>query len=81
VLVVTGPNSPNAGQLLSLSHDNTNAGSGIVAASINGATADSLLAPSGKKLKELQTSLDQENPHAEGGFVLPKVKVTLACGI
>jgi Tol biopolymer transport system component len=81
VLVVTGPNSPNAGQLLSLSNDNTNAGSGIVAASINGATADSLLAPSGKSLKELQTGLDQENPHAEGGFVLPKVKVTLACGI
>jgi len=81
VLVVTGPNSPNAGQLLSLSNDNTNAGSGIVAASINGATADSLLAPSGKSLKELQTALDQENPHAEGGFVLPKVKVKLACGI
>ncbi|MEY2576949.1 MAG: hypothetical protein QOF80_2436 [Verrucomicrobiota bacterium] len=81
VLVVTGPNSPNAGQLLSLTNDGTNAGSGIVAASINGATADALLAASGKNLKELQTGLDQENPHAEGGFVLPKVKVKLACGI
>jgi Tol biopolymer transport system component len=81
VLVVTGPNSPNAGQLLSLTNDGTNASSGIVAASITGQTADSLLAPSGKSLKELQTALDQENPHAEGGFVLPKVKVKLACGI
>jgi Tol biopolymer transport system component len=81
VIVVTGPNSPNAGQLLALNNDNTNAGSGIVAASINGQIADTLLAPSGKSLKELQTALDQENPHAEGGFVLPKVKLKLACGI
>lgn len=81
VLVVTGPNSPNAGQLLALNNDNTNASSGTLVASISGATADSLLAPSGKKLKELQAGLDQENPHAEGGFVLPKVQVKLACGV
>jgi Tol biopolymer transport system component len=81
VLVATGPNSPNAGQLLALNNDNTNASSGIIAASISGSAADSLLAPSGKKLKDLQTALDQENPHAEGGFVLPKVKVQLACGV
>jgi Tol biopolymer transport system component len=81
VLVVTGPNSPNAGQLLALANDNTNASSGIVAASISGAMADSLLGPGAKSLKELQTALDQENPHAETGFVLPKVKVQLACGI
>src|SRR5256714_229411 len=81
VLVVTGPNSPNAGQLLALNNDNTNASSGIIAASITGSAADSLLAPSGKKLKDLQTALDQENPHAEGGFVLPKVKVLLGCGV
>ncbi len=81
VLVVTGPNSPNAGQLLALNNDNTTASSGIIAASISGAAADSLLAPGGKNLKDLQTALDQENPHAEGGFLLPKVKVRLACGI
>jgi Tol biopolymer transport system component len=81
VLVVTGPNSPNAGQLLALNNDNTNASSGIVVASISGTAADSLLASSGKKLKELQAALDQENPHAEGGFVLPKVKVNLACAV
>jgi len=81
VLVVTGPNSPNAGQLLALNNDNTNASSGIVVASISGSLADGLLGPSGKKLKELQTGLDQENPHAEGGFVLPSIKVKLACGV
>ena len=81
VLVVTGPNSPNAGQLLPLSNDNTTASSGIIAASISGRAADSLLAPGGKNLKDLQTALDQENPHAEGGFVLPKVNVRLACGV
>jgi Tol biopolymer transport system component len=81
VLVVTGPNSPNAGQLLALNNDNTNASSGIIVASIGASAADSLLAPGGKTLKQLQTALDQENPHAEGGFVLPKVKVTLACAV
>lgn len=81
VLVVTGPNSPNAGEILPLTNDGTNAGSGIVAASISGKTADMLLAPGGKTLAELQTALDKENPHALGGFILPVVKVTLACGI
>jgi Tol biopolymer transport system component len=81
VLVVTGPNSPNAGQLLALNNDNTNASSEIVAASISASIADSLLAPTGKSLKELQTALDQENPHAEGGFVLPSVNVKLGCGV
>ena len=81
VLVVTGPNSPNAGELLPLTNDGSNSGSGIVAASISGAVAEALLAPSGKNLKDLQTALDTENPHAESGFVLPKIKVQLACAI
>jgi Tol biopolymer transport system component len=81
VLVVTGPNSPHAGELVPLTSDFTNSASGIIAASINGKTADALLASSGKTLKELQTALDSENPHAETAFVLPKVKATLACGV
>lgn len=81
VLVVTGPNSPNAGELLPLTNDGTNAGSGIVAASISGKIADALLASSGKTLKDWQTTLDRPSPHTDGGFVLPKVKVKLACGI
>ncbi len=81
LLIVTGPNSPKSGELIPLTNDFTNAGSGIVAASINEKVAEALLAPSGKNLKDLQSELDTENPHAEGGFVLPKVKVDLACGI
>ena len=81
VLVVTGPNSPKAGEILPLANDGTKAGSGIMAVSISSKITDTLLAPGGKSLKELQTALDRENLHAEGGFVLPKVKVKLACGI
>jgi Tol biopolymer transport system component len=81
VFVATGPNSPHAGELIPLTNDFTNSASGIIAASINGKTADALLAPSGKTLKELQTALDSENPHVKTAFILPKVKATLACGI
>ena len=81
VLVVTGPNSPNAGEILPLTNDTTSAGSGIIAASISGKLAGELLGPSGKTLKQLQTALDDENPHAEQGLALPKVKVKLSCAI
>jgi Tol biopolymer transport system component len=81
VLVVTGPGSPNAGELLPLTGDGSSAGSGIVAASISGDAAAALLKPGGKNLKDLQKALDSENPHAEGGFVLPKVKVKIAAGV
>lgn len=81
VLFVTGPNSPQAGELLPLSGDNTLSGSGIVAHSITGAVADALLQPSGKSLKELQSALDIENPHAEGGFVIPHTRVQLSAGV
>lgn len=81
ILVVTGPNSPNAGELAPLSFDNTLSGSGIVAMTINGSVADALLAGSGKDLKTLQSGLDTENPHAESGFLLPRVKVKLNAAV
>jgi Tol biopolymer transport system component len=81
VLVATGPNSPHAGELVPLTSDFTNAASGIIAASIDGKTADALLASSGETLKALQTALDNENPHVKSTFALPKVKATLACGV
>ena len=81
VLVVTGPNSPNAGELLPLSGDGSSADSGLPALSITGAIAEQLLKSSGKNLKALQTALDDENPHAEGGFALPGVKVSFTAGI
>ncbi len=81
VLVVSGPNSPQAGELLPLTGDGALAGSGVLAVSISGSTAEALLEPSGKSLKDLQTALDSENPHAESGFILPKVKVKLSVGV
>ena len=81
VLVVSGPNSPQPGELLPLTGDGALAGSGVLAVSISGKLADALLEPGGKKLKDLQTGLDNENPHAEGGFVLPKVRVKLGVGV
>ncbi len=81
VLVVSGPNSPSAGELLGMTNDGSHSASGILAASISTVAAEALLAPSGKKLKDLQAGLDNENPHAEGGFVLPKVQVKLGVGI
>jgi hypothetical protein len=81
VLFVSGPNSPQAGELLPLTGDGSLAGSGVVAHSISAEAAEALLAGSGKSLKELQTELDTENPHASGGFVLPKVQVQLAAGV
>ena len=57
-------------EVLPLTNDGTNAGSAILAASISGKAAETLLAPSGKNLKELQTALDSENPHTAGGLSL-----------
>ncbi len=81
VIFVAGPNSPQAGDLIPLAGDGTLGGSGITAVSVSGKVADALFAPSGKTLKGLQTGLDTENPHAEGGFVLPKVRVNLETGV
>jgi len=80
-IVVTGPNSPNAGELLPLNNDGTNAGSGLPAMSISADAASKLLAASGKSLKQLQEELDQENPHAPKGFVLSECKVKLEAEI
>jgi Tol biopolymer transport system component len=80
LLCVTGPNSPQAGELMPMSSDNTLAGSGIVAHSITSAVADALLAKSGQSLKALQTALDTENPHVTG-FALTGVHVKTAAGV
>jgi Tol biopolymer transport system component/Zn-dependent M28 family amino/carboxypeptidase len=81
VLFVTGPNSPNAGELVSASFDASTANSGIVAASISSNTADTLLQRAGKDLKSLQSGLDKENPHAESGFTLSTVTVHLVAAV
>ena len=81
ILFVTGPNSPRAGQLAGLTFDGSLAGSGIVSASVTSNLVAALLEPSGKDLGALQTGLDNENPHAETGFVLPKVRLKIAAAV
>ncbi len=78
LLIVTGPNSPHAGELIPLASDGTSPGSEILAASVTSEVADRLLAGSGKSLKDLQNSLDHENPHAEKALVLSNSAVKLS---
>ncbi|MBI3050687.1 MAG: M20/M25/M40 family metallo-hydrolase [Acidobacteria bacterium] len=79
LLVVTGPRSPNAGQVVPMTFDTALAGSGIPAASISGAVADALFA-AGKPLRETQQELDSGNPHV-AGFELPGVTITLRTSV
>ena len=81
LLVVTGPNSPGAGELVSIASDAGMTDSAIPAASISLNTAEALFAAAGKNLKAIQSQLDSENPHAESGFVLPDVTVKLTTAV
>ncbi len=81
VLFVTGPNSPNKGELVPASFDASMANSGIVAASISGNVADALFQRAGKDLKSLQSALDQENPHAESGFTISNVTAHITAAV
>jgi Tol biopolymer transport system component len=81
LLVVTGPNSPNAGELVGFSYDGSQAGSAIVAASIAGTTANALFAGSGLALRDLQTALDAENTNAQSGIVLTNTRVRLTTAV
>ena len=76
IVIVTGPRSPNAGELLPMTFDTALAGSGIVAASVTGDVADQMFRAAGKSLEGAQKSLDDANPHA-AGFALPGVDVKL----
>lgn len=79
LLVVAGPNSPNAGEIIPMSFDTALSGSGIPAASISGAVADAMFRTLGDPAKTLaaaQKSLDDANPHATG-FALPNLTVSI----
>ena len=78
MVVVTGPRSPNAGELVPMTFDTALAGSGIAAASVRGSVADAMfqaLGDPGKTLGAVQKAMDDANPHVTG-FDLP-VKVDL----
>src|SRR5204863_9605587 len=70
MLVVTGPRSPNAGELVPMTFDTALSGSGIVAASIDGEAGKVMLASANKTLDAVQQSLDSGNPHV-AGFDIP----------
>ena len=75
MIVVTGPNSPNAGELAPMTFDTAIAGSGIVAVSVTGEVAAKIFdAMPDKGLAAAQKSLDDANPHATG-FALPGITV------
>jgi len=77
LLVVSGPRSPNAGELVGMSFDSAVAGSGIVAAAIRGEVAEALFARmEGKTLADAQEALDSGNPHV-GGFEIPGAEILL----
>ena len=81
IVVVTGPTSPNAGELAPMTFDTAIAGSGIVAVSVTGQVAAKLFAATpDKPLATAQKSLDDANPHATG-FALPGITVTVHAAV
>lgn len=81
LLVVTGPTSPNAGELARLTFETGASHSGIVCASISGDVAAKMFTAAGKDLKKTQAALDKEDPHAEGAFALKNVAVKLTAAV
>ncbi len=80
MIVVTGPRSPNAGEVVPMSFDTAIAGSGIVAASIAARAAAPIFAAAGKELEAVQKELDSGNPHV-AGFAIADATVTLTTNV
>jgi hypothetical protein len=80
VMVVAGPRSPNAGELVPMTFDTALAGSGIIAVSITGSEASAMFKRADKTLEEAQKALDTANPHV-AGFALPGVSVKVHAAV
>jgi Zn-dependent M28 family amino/carboxypeptidase len=81
IVVVTGPNSPNAGELAPMTFDTAIAGSGIVAVSVTGDVGNKIFAAvPDKPLAAAQKALDDANPHATG-FALPGVSIKVHAAV
>jgi len=78
MIVVTGPASPNAGELAPMTFDTAIAGSGIVAISVTGDVAAKIFAD--KPLAAAQKALDDANPHATG-FALPGITLKVHAAV
>jgi hypothetical protein len=79
MIVVTGPSSPNAGELAPMTFDTAIAGSGIVAVSVTGDVAAKIFPPD-QPLAAAQKALDDANPHA-AGFALPGVTLAVHAAV
>ncbi|MGE5243061.1 MAG: M20/M25/M40 family metallo-hydrolase [Betaproteobacteria bacterium] len=80
LLVVAGPRSPNAGELVPMSFDTALSGSGIVAASITMPLADAIFKRTGHTLEEAQKALDTANPHVPG-FAIPNTTAHIVTNV
>jgi hypothetical protein len=80
LVVVTGPRSPNAGDVVPMTFDTALAGSGIVAASVGGDVARAIWSKRDQSLEEAQRALDSGNPHVTG-FDLPDTRVTVRAAV
>jgi hypothetical protein len=80
MLVVTGPRSPNAGEVMPMTFDTAIAGSGIVAASVGGQVASRIFGAAGKDIEAVQKELDGGNPHV-AGFAIPGMTLTLKADV
>ncbi|MEM8962456.1 MAG: M20/M25/M40 family metallo-hydrolase [Acidobacteriota bacterium] len=78
LLVVSGPNSPNAGKTIPMTFDTAISGSGIVAASISGEVAEALFARQDTSVADAQTQLDTGNPHITGFALGATAKLDVA---
>jgi hypothetical protein len=83
IVFVTGPSSPNAGEVIPMTFDTALAGSGIVAASISGRVGDEIFAVLGDREKTLaaaQKAFDTANPHV-AGFDIPNLTITIKTSV
>lgn len=80
-MVVTGPRSPNAGNIVPMTFDTALAGSGLVATSANGEVAQAIFAAvPDKSLEAVQKELDSGNPHV-AGFAVTGVTLTVKADV
>ena len=81
MVVVTGPRSPNAGEVVPMAFDAAIADSGLIAVSAVGEVAERLLAyGSDKSLEAIQKSFDDANPHVTG-FELQGIELSIHASV
>lgn len=80
LVVVTGPTSPTAGQVVRMSFDTAAAGSGLVAVSVGGGVGRAMFSGAKSPLDAIQKELDSGNPHV-AGFALPNITMTVSAKV